>query len=115
MTQQVAHYNLSKSDYELLYKEFERQIVKKLLENSQTLQNDSLNLSSLTEMRGEGQKQDETPKVQSIRERMRARRARLLAASASSDKEHAGDPKEHKHDTTNEDLALFMLMCMVVG
>ena len=82
------------------------------------MQNDSLNVQNLTLFDDSDDEQYDDPNTMSIRELKRRKYRRL--SGGSKKKEGHGDGKHGKkekahHDTTNEDIGLFMLICMFSG
>lgn len=93
----------------------EKEMLKKLMINQDyTLQNESLNLQDLTPFDDpDDEKYDDGNKM-SIRE-LKKRQYRRLSSAAKKKDGHGDDKEKAHHDTTNEDIGLFMLICMLSG
>ena len=74
------------------------------------LQNYSLNVQNLTLFDEDDEIYDD-PNTMSIRELKRRQYRRLSGAPKNKD----GKVEKAHHDTTNEDIGLFMLICMFSG
>ena len=100
--------NMSKQEQEDIVREMEREMLKKLLERGK-LESETLNLQLMSS--------DDSKASKPTRSRARPR---ILEATAtenapSSSSSGSEKPSPGGHDTTNEDLALFVLICMLVG
>ena len=99
--------NVSREDQEAIVREVEREMVRRLLERG-GLEGESLHLQSISNGSGSATQ---------IKKKRRWSRG-LEASPDGKEVARAGDSEKAAHsghDTTNEDLALFMLICMLVG
>ena len=79
------------------------------------MQKDSLNVQNSTlELDDPDDEKYDDGNTMSIRE-LKQRQWRRLSGSTQKKDGKAHDPKKAHHDTTNEDIGLFMLICMLCG
>ena len=112
---------MTPEEYDRTYKEIEREILRNLLSSGklELLENSSLHLYDLNgQIKNSVKKKEKDTivgRLKARRRRMEAKKHGDAAAAGSAHAQGEHDDKEHQHDTTNEDIALFMLICMLAG